>query len=69
MHNITDKEIKLARFLCKKARRDPDKLEPGNAPYGDDETEAIDGYLKGDPSHYSWREFVPQAREIIKLLN
>ena len=59
----------VARTLCIHARRDPDSLEPGNAPYDTDE-EAVDGTLpNGDPAHYSWREFVPRAKEILISIN
>ena len=57
-----DKVEKLARFLCAQDRRDPDELEPGDVPQ-------IDGRMRnGDPGHFRWREYVKQAKAIIKLL-
>jgi hypothetical protein len=63
--------------------RNPDKLEPGNLPYGhwptqhDDDGEVIgecyeieitDGELKGGLAFYYWRQFVPAAVHVLMMV-
>lgn len=50
-----------ARALCVLNQVNPDGLEPGNTPYGD-ENEVIDGETRsGEPAFYTWRLYVCDA--------
>jgi hypothetical protein len=51
-----------ARAICLVDDCDPDALEPGNTPYGDDR-EFIDGELKGGPAYFLWRNYAAAAAE------
>jgi len=55
---------RVARKLCWIRGYEPDQLEPGDDPYGND-TSLIDGRMpNGDPAHFMWRQFVKPAREL-----
>ena len=57
----------VARVLCEQRGCDPDLLEPGCTPYYD-EVVVVDGQLDGESAFFLWRQFVPQAREILKSI-
>jgi hypothetical protein len=59
---------RIARKLCTQAGYDPDSLEPGNDPYGNN-VSTIDGHnAKGDPCHFRWRGFEKRALEVIATM-
>jgi hypothetical protein len=53
---------RVARAICRANGRDPDRLEPGDAP-------GIDGQLpNGDPAHFVWKHYMDEARAAIEAL-
>lgn len=58
----------VARAICVSLHYDPDALEPGNTPYGNNE-EVIDGYnAKGEPCHLFWRHFHRHTQAVLSAL-
>lgn len=54
--------MKIAKIICEDRGYNPNDLEPGNLP-------TTDGICpNGDQGHYRWRDFVPLAKKIIKML-
>jgi hypothetical protein len=53
---------RVARAICRANGRDPDRLEPGDAP-------GIDGQLpNGDPAHFVWKHYMDEARAAIEAM-
>ena len=60
---------RVARALCETDGYDPDELEPGSIPYGDETERFIDGQLNGGPAFLFWRVYVPKARAAIAVMH
>jgi hypothetical protein len=58
---------RVARVLCECDGYDPDQLEPGNTPYHDN-TEVVDGRLRGGPAFRLWRLYAKDARAALEAL-
>jgi len=62
----------VAEAICVANGSDPERLEPGDVPYGEDDSYAMDradGYAaNGDFCHFVWREKIPAAETLITAL-
>ena len=59
---------RCARALCAANGFDPEYLEPGDDPYGDNNS-VIDGSnSKDEPCHFFWRHYDRQARAVLAAI-
>lgn len=58
---------RVARVLCQESGYPPERLEPGNTPYGD-EREVIDGWnaQTREPGFFMWRQYEERARRLLR---
>ena len=70
MTKTHDEELveRAARCLCSADGRDPDKLEPGTTPYGDDTEIVDDQNASGEECFYVWRLYVATARKVVAAI-
>lgn len=59
---------RVARAICRVDECDPDDLEPGNTPFGDDQ-QFFDGTIGVEPAYFLWRNYVCAARAAISALS